>query len=110
MRLAGAKLDEVLDTAEISSVVGLVRRLAGSGYEFAGDIGVELYAGIFLLGYVIPHEGEASNNKWVEDAKALWSSWISKEVYSKGEMRDVAGSLVKETLRNIVIDDKAETR
>ncbi|KAG8216452.1 hypothetical protein J3R82DRAFT_6559 [Butyriboletus roseoflavus] len=113
VRFAGVsliKLDEVRDMAEVGRTVGLVRKLADSGYNFIGDLGAELYAGIFLLGYVIPYQGEASGDKWVEDAKALWRSWISKESDGQREMRDVAGSLVKEKLQSVVVDEKAETR
>ena len=113
VRFAGVSLtglDEVPDLVEVTPTVGLVRRLVDSGYEFSGDIGVELYSGIFLLGYVIPYEGEASTSKWVEDAKGLWTHWISKGGDREREMVDVAGSLVKEKLKSIVIDDKAETR
>lgn len=113
LRFAGtslAKLDEVPDLAEVGHTVGLVKKLADSGYEFTGDLGAELYAGIFLLGYVIPYQGEASSNKWVEDANTLWGSWTSKEGDRQREIRDVAGSLVKEKLKSVVIDERADTR
>ena len=104
------KLDEIPDLVEVGPTMGLVRELADSGYEFTGDLGAELYTGIFLLGYVIPYQGDASSDKWVEDAKALWGSWISKEGDRQREMRDVVGSLVKEKLKGIIVDEKAETR
>ncbi|KAI9568130.1 hypothetical protein HD554DRAFT_2219143 [Boletus coccyginus] len=104
------KLDEVLCLAEISPTVRLVGKLADSGYKFTGDVGAELRAGIFLLGYVIPCQGEASNDNWVEDAKALWGSWISQKGDEQEKMSDVAGSLVKEKLKSVVVDERAETR
>lgn len=113
VRFAGVsstKLDDVPDLAEVGPIAELVRKLADSGYEFTGDLGAELYTGIFLLGYVIPYQGEASSDKWVEDAKALWNSWISQEGDRQREIRDVAGILVKEKLKSVVVDEKAETR
>ena len=115
VRLAGVsepstKPDEVPDSVEVGPTVGLVRKLADSGYEFTGDPGAELYTGIFLLGYVIPYQGEAPSDKWVENAKALWSSWISREGDRQQEIRNVAGSLVKEKLKGVLVDKNAETR
>ena len=108
--MSANELDKDQHLVEVSSTVGLVKKLANSGYEFTGEIGVELYAGIFLLGYVIPHEGEASGSGWVEDAKALWSSWTFKKGDREQQMREVAGSLVKEKLKGVIIDEKADTR
>ena len=115
MRFAGVsgisvKPDEVPDMSEVGPTVMLVRELAGSGYQFSGDIGAELYTGIFLLGYVIPHQVEASSHKWVEDAKILWSSWISQGGDKQQDMRDVVSSLVKEKLKGIVLGEEVETR
>ncbi|KAF8551747.1 hypothetical protein OG21DRAFT_1605114 [Imleria badia] len=115
LRVAGGsesstKPDEVPDMAEVGPTVGLVRKLADSGYEFTGDLGAELYAGVFLLGYVIPYQGEASSDKWAEDAKVLWSSWISQEGDRQRELRDVVGSLVKDKLKSVLVDEQAEIR
>lgn len=110
MSESSIKLDEVLCLAEISPTVRLVWKLADSGYKFTGDVGAELRVGIFLLGYVIPCQGEASNDNWVEDAKALWGSWISQKGDEQEEMGDVVGSLVKEKLKSVVVDEIAETR
>lgn len=113
MRFAGVsltKLEDIRDIAEVGRTVRLVRKLADSGYEFTGEPGAELYTGIFLLGYIIPYQGETSGDKWVEDAKALWRSWISKESDGQRDIRDVAGSLVKEKLQSVIVDEKAETR
>lgn len=108
--VASTELDEVSDLVEVGPTMGLVRKLADSGYEFSGEVGVELFCGIFLLGYVIPHEEEGSSSKWVEDAKALWDSWISEGADRGEEMRHIASSLVKEKLKSIVIDEKAAAR
>ncbi|KAH0834818.1 hypothetical protein J3R83DRAFT_10427 [Lanmaoa asiatica] len=96
VRFAGVsltELDEVPDLAEVGPTVGLVKRLADSGYEFTGDLGAELYTGIFLLGYVIPTREKhlATGDK-------------------QREIRDVAGSLVKDKLKSVVVDEKAEIR
>jgi hypothetical protein len=107
---SSTELDEVPDLVEVGPTVGLVRKLADSGYEFTGDLGAELYTGIFLLGYVVPYQGERSGDKWVEDVKALWGCWISEEGDGRREMRDVVGSLVKEKLKGVVVDENAETR
>lgn len=107
---SSTKQDEVPDMAEVVPTVGLVKRLADSGYEFTGDLGAELYTGIFLLSYVILDQAEASGDKWVDDAKVLWNSWVSQEGDRQRDMRDVVGSLVKERLRSLVVDGKAETR
>lgn len=111
MSRSSTELDEVPDLVQVGPTVGLVRKLAGSGYKFTGDLGAELYTGIFLLGYVVPYyQGEGSSDKWVEDVKALWGSWISEEDDGQREMRDVVGSLVKEKIKSVVVDEKAETR
>ncbi|KAF8434511.1 hypothetical protein L210DRAFT_3763021 [Boletus edulis BED1] len=115
LRLAGVSesttgLDGVPDLAEVGPIVGLVRELADSGYEFTGDLGAELYTSVFLVGYAVPYQGEASGDKWVEDAKALWRLWVSQEGDRQREMMDIAGSLVKEKLKSVVVDEKAETR
>ncbi|KAG9311744.1 hypothetical protein JVU11DRAFT_7987 [Chiua virens] len=113
MKYAGmpfSEPDEISDLAGLRPTVELVKKLVDSGYEFTGDIGVELYARIFLLGYVIPYDGEASGSKWVEDAKTIWRSFISKEGDRKRELREIAGSLVKRKLKSVVVDQDVETK
>ncbi|KAG6379677.1 hypothetical protein JVT61DRAFT_10198 [Boletus reticuloceps] len=115
LRFAGVSesttgLDGVPDLPEVGPTVGLVRELADSGYEFTGDLGAELYTNVFLVGYAVPYQGEASGDKWLEDAKALWRLWISQEGDRQREMMDIAGSLVKEKLKSVLVDEKAETR
>ncbi|KAF9239333.1 hypothetical protein BU15DRAFT_74748 [Melanogaster broomeanus] len=108
-----AQLGDLEELVEAGLVVRLVKQLVGSGYEFRGDVGVELYVGVFILAFVIPCKGEEHGGykgKVVEDAMALWSSWASKDGEMEYEMREVVGGLVKERLRAVVIDDKVETR
>lgn len=102
--------DGAPDLADVGSAIRLARNLAGSGYEFSGDSGAELYTGLFLLAYIIPLQGESSTDRWVEDAKALWTCWISGEGDGRQDMKNVVGGLVKEKLRSVIVDEEAETR
>ncbi|KAF9226338.1 hypothetical protein BS17DRAFT_807138 [Gyrodon lividus] len=116
IRIAGvpsAQLGDLEGLVEAGPILGLMRKLVGSGYEFIGDGGVGIYAGVFLLAFVIPCDGEEDGGypeKVVEDAKALWSSWAFKDSGREHGMREVVGALVKQRLKMVVIDDKVETR
>jgi hypothetical protein len=116
IRIAGVpstQLGDLEGLVEAGPVVQFVGKLVGSGYNFTGDIGVELYGGVFLLAFVIPCVGEENGGyeeKVVEDARVLWSSWTSKDGERDREMREVVGGLLKERLKAVVVDDKAETR
>ncbi|KIK99666.1 hypothetical protein PAXRUDRAFT_822522 [Paxillus rubicundulus Ve08.2h10] len=116
IRIAGVpstQLGDLEGLIEIGPAVEFVRKLVGSGYNFTGDIGVELYVGVFLLAFVIPCVGEENGgyeDEVVGDAKALWSSWISENRERDREMKEFVSGLLKERLKAVVVDDKAETR
>ncbi|KAH7882407.1 hypothetical protein F5I97DRAFT_1939442 [Phlebopus sp. FC_14] len=107
-------LDSAADLLRADTSLSLVKK-------FKGEVGVEMYAGVFLLAWVVPplDEGGAeerakrmslTSGAGVEDAQALWTAWIAENGQGHLEMRQAVEGLVKEKIRDVLVDEQAETR
>ncbi|KAG6330843.1 hypothetical protein ID866_8246 [Astraeus odoratus] len=115
LQVAGVPHTGAIDSDDQSATsvdleLKLVRRLVDAGYHIVGERGVELYVGIALLAFIVPSVGEDGGDgvEGAEDARRIWGTLIAKETNQEGpeEIRQVVSAILKERLRNSVMDSR----